>query len=94
MRAAMVAARLLPPVLAVALLTLGACGASKRDVAAASGAGTDAAAHDPQRELGRSTANDAGAGESSAADAGPRFGFTLGRWMKEHGVTVPPDVDV
>jgi hypothetical protein len=89
----MVAARLLPPVLALALLTLGACGGSKRDVAAARVFRGDAAV-DEARDPARAAASDAGSAEPSAVDAGPRFGFTLGRWMKEHGVTVPPDVDV
>ncbi len=90
----MVAARLLPAALSMLLLMCGACGASNRDVATATSAHGDAAAADQRLELGRSPASDADAAESSAVDAGPRFGFTLARWLKEHGVTAPPDADV
>jgi hypothetical protein len=103
----MVAARVLPPPLvlgrivfsfglalglALGLGGLAAC-AAKPDVTRARGAGNGAV--EDKRDLGRSAAGiEAGVTEPGDADAGPRFGFTLARWMKAHGVAAPPDIDV
>jgi hypothetical protein len=77
----------------VLVATLASC-AVKRDAARASRAERGA---DDERSGGfahTASVSDAGASEIAPADAGPRFGFTLLRWMKAHGVSAPPDVDI